>query len=145
MELAQEYLDQNPDKFLVNLAIKPGNLISIFLDGDKGVTIEDCISLSRQIEGNLDREEEDFELRVSSAGLDVPLKLIRQYKKNVNRMLDVKLQDDKSCQGTLVQVDEDGIELEKKLSKRQIKDGVEPKVRFSFSEVKEAKVVVSFK
>ncbi|MFA8449248.1 MAG: ribosome assembly cofactor RimP [Bacteroidales bacterium] len=144
MELAQDYLDLHPDKFMINLVIKPGNIISVFLDGDNGVAIEDCIELSRQIEGNLDREEEDFELRVSSAGLDTPLKLLRQYRKNIGRELDVTLLDQKVCRGTLKFVDENKIELEKKLSKRQIKEGVDAKIELSFDEIKESKVVITF-
>jgi len=73
---------ENKDVFLVDIRIRHGNRISVFLDSDTGVNIKTCAELSRYIEFNLDRESEDFELEVSSAGLDQPLKLLRQYVKN---------------------------------------------------------------
>ena len=79
LEIVNNALDGS-EKFLVNLKITPDNRIYVDIDGDNGITIDDCIELSRAIEGQLDREEEDFELTVSSAGADQPLKLTRQYR-----------------------------------------------------------------
>ena len=82
---------EGTDKFLVDLHISKDNRINVSIDGDNGINIDDCIELSRYIESHLDREVEDFELNVASAGLDTPLKLLRQYKKNVGRSLRVEL------------------------------------------------------
>ena len=82
LELVNQALE-GTDKFLVNLKVTPDN--RIYVDGDNGVTIDDCIELSRAIESRLDRDEEDFALDVSSAGADQPLKLTRQMVKNIGR------------------------------------------------------------
>ncbi|NCF75542.1 MAG: hypothetical protein GWO87_03600 [Xanthomonadaceae bacterium] len=76
---------QNTEKFLVDIKIKSGNKILVFLDSDKSITIKDCADINRYIISKLDKEKEDFELRVSSAGLDKPFKLLRQYKKNIGK------------------------------------------------------------
>jgi ribosome maturation factor RimP len=80
LELVEEHL-KGTDKFPVEVQIKGNNIITVIIDGDTGVTIDDCIRLSKHIESKLDRDTEDFELRVSSFGADKPLKMKRQYKK----------------------------------------------------------------
>ena len=86
--LVLEHL-QDTDKFLVQVMVKPANKILVFIDSDTNVTIADCVSLSRFIESKLDRETEDFELSVSSSGLDQPLLILRQYIKNLNKLVEV--------------------------------------------------------
>ena len=87
----QEVLDvalaEREHLFLIDLSINDANKISIILDGDFGVNLQDCIDVSRAVENNLDREEQDFSLEVASAGVSSPLKGIRQYKKNKGRTL----------------------------------------------------------
>ena len=100
LELVQGALE-GTDKYLVNLKVTPDNRIYVDIDGDNGVNIDDCIELSRAVESQLDRDEEDFELNVSSAGADSPLKLTRQYVKNVGRDLEVVMFDGKEAEGTL--------------------------------------------
>ena len=108
LELVNNALEGS-GKFLVNLKVTPDNRIYVDIDGDNGVTIDDCIELSRAIEGQLDRDEEDFALDVSSAGADQPLKLTRQYRKNVGRELEVVTVDGERAEGTLEDASDEGI------------------------------------
>ena len=88
--LLNQGLEENPSLFLVDLNISDSYKITVTLDGDNGVTLQDCIDISRAIEHNLDREENDFSLEVASAGLSTPLKMVRQYRKNLGRILKIK-------------------------------------------------------
>ncbi len=94
--------------FLVDLKILPGNRIEVFIDGDNGVGINECVDLSRHIEKSLDRDVEDFSLEVSSPGATIPLKLSRQYIKHIGRDVELKLTDGTSITGTLIEVGKDG-------------------------------------
>ena len=76
--------------FLVELKISEANHIQVFIDGDSLVSISDCVDLSKEIESELDRDEQDFELNVSSSGLDLPLRKKRQYKKHLTKLLKLK-------------------------------------------------------
>ena len=90
-DLLTEVLLDKPSVFLIDLKITDSFKIMVTLDGDNGVALQDCIDISRAIENNLDREEQDFSLEVASVGVGSPLKMVRQYKKNVGRTLIVKL------------------------------------------------------
>jgi len=131
------------DKFPVDVQIKGNNIITILIDGDTGVTIEDCIRLSKHIEANLDRDAEDFELRVSSFGADKPLKMKRQYKKNVGRELKVTLVDDTLITGKLDSMTDNFVTIKPKGDKK--KGGKVEAINIDFDEIKEASVVLSFK
>lgn len=150
-ELAEERIkDRDERLFIVELTISASNVIRLELDKTEGnVSIEDCMSVSRNIEHNLDREDADFELHVSSAGLDKPLRVHAQYVKNIGRDLDVKLKSKEKTTGTLIAVDETGVVL-----KREEKQAVEGKKKkelvvienkIAFSDIDEAKIVISFK
>lgn len=150
-QLAEERIkDRDERLFIVELSISASNVIRLELDKTEGnVSIEDCMSVSRNIEHNLDREDADFELHVSSAGLDKPLRVHAQYVKNIGRDLDVKLKSKEKTTGTLIAVDEAGIVL-----KREEKQAVEGKKKkelvvienkIAFSDINEAKIVISFK
>ena len=110
-ELLNEALEQKPELFLIDLTISEANQIRIIIDGDKGVTVQDCIDVSRAIDHNLDREEEDFALEVHSAGVAEPLTMIRQYKKNLGRKLKV-LTAEETIEGKLTQVDDEAVTLQ---------------------------------
>jgi ribosome maturation factor RimP len=128
------------DVFLVDVRIRHGNRISVFLDSDTAVNIKTCAELSRYIESNLDRESEDFELEVSSAGLDQPLKLQRQYVKNIGQDLKITTPDDKSFVAGLIAVHDETISLtipENKKLKTPKKE-----IDLPFKEIKEAKIVI---
>jgi len=99
------------DRFAVSVAVRSDNRIRIFIDSDTHVLIEHCIELSKFIESQLDREIEDFELNVSSSGLDQPYKLSRQYIKNIGREVAVLQKDNTKIEGTLLAADENGFTL----------------------------------
>lgn len=111
LELASKHL-QGSDVYVTGLKIGSDNHISIFIDGDNGVNIDNCVSLSRAIEGQLDREKEDFALDVSSHGATTPLTLPRQYRRHLGRTFEVKLLDGSRAEGNLIAFDEREIKLE---------------------------------
>jgi len=133
---------EGTDRFLVSLSVGKGNLINVFVDSDTNITIGECAKISRFIESELDREVEDFELRVSSPGLDHPFKLLRQYKKYIGREISVTTADDRKHKGVLISVTENDLELEEAKGKK----GKEKKVvKYLFNDIKEGKPVISFK
>lgn len=147
-QLLNEALDENPSLFLIDLKIDDSNKIQIILDGDNGVTLSDCIAVSRAVEHNLDREETDFALEVMSAGVSEPLKQPRQYQKNISRTLKVKTKDNETTEGILTEVSDNAITLEwearepKPLGKGKIT--VKKEAVLLFSDIAEAKVVINF-
>jgi ribosome maturation factor RimP len=145
--LVENILLEKPSLFLVDIAISDSYKISVTLDGDNGIVLQDCIDISRAIENNLDREEQDFSLEVASAGVSIPLKLIRQYKKNIGRTLKIKTAIE-TIEAQLEQVSEQSIVLSwtarepKKIGKG--KETVEHKREIPYSEIKEAIVIIIF-
>ena len=117
------------------------------MDGDQGISIKECMRISRHVEHNLDREEEDFSLEVTSPDISHPLTVQRQYKKNINRILKVKTQEEE-LEGTLVNTDENGISLQWKAREpKPIGKGkvtVQKNVTVPFESIKEAKVKITF-
>lgn len=146
-ELLEEALKEDESLFLIDFSVTADHSIKIILDGDKGITLKDCMRVSRAIEHNLDREETDFALEVTSAGAAAPLLMPRQYKKNIGRKLKVKTSED-NFEGNLTETDEKGIVLEWKAREpKPIGKGkvtVQKKQEIEFSEIKEAKVVLKF-
>jgi len=132
---------EGSDLFCVDLKIGKDNKISVFIDGDNGVTIKNCIDLSRKIEGNLDREVEDFELSVFSAGVGEALKLVRQYIKNIGRNISITTLDDKKVEGELVFADENKL-IVRQTPKRKKDNLVETEI--AFTNVKEGKIIIIF-
>ncbi len=147
-ELLEAALQEDPSLFLVDFTIDLDNKINVVLDGDQGVTLQDCIKVSRAIEHNLDREEEDFSLEVASAGATTPMVLPRQYAKNVGRKLAVRTTAGESVEGNLTAVTDAGIVLEWKAREpKPIGKGkvtVKKKKEIDFSDIKEAKVILKF-
>jgi ribosome maturation factor RimP len=146
-ELVGEKIE-NTDYYILSVEIKPGNNIRVELERMSPVSIEDCVEISRQIEHNLDREEEDFSLQVSSPGLDKPLRDHRQYIKNIGRDLKVKV-GDKEMQGELVDADQERIVLhvarKERVEGKKKKVLVEEDVELKYTEIKEAKIKINFK
>jgi ribosome maturation factor RimP len=142
-----EGLLEKPSVFLVDLTITDSFKIIVTLDGDNGVVLQDCIDISRVIENNLDREEQDFSLEVASVGVGSPLKFVRQYKKNVGRTLIVKLATE-TIEAELVEANDNFIILSwkarepKKLGKG--KETVQKRQEIPYTEIKEAIVTVTF-
>jgi ribosome maturation factor RimP len=118
LELVNAALDGS-DKYLVNLKVTPDNRIYIDIDGDNGVTIDDCIALSRTVENSLDRNDEDFALDVSSAGADQPLKLTRQFVKNIGRDVEVVCFDGQKIEGQLTAANDTQITVHVPGTKKQ--------------------------
>ena len=148
-----EILEEEPVYFLVDLRIKPTNNIKVFLDGDSGITIEKCVQVNRKLYKKLEEAalfpEGDFSLEVSSAGLDEPLKLFRQYKKNIGRQVEVQLQDGTQKEGQLMEVSEEGIVLEETTGK--LSNGkLPPKKKeisshtYLFNNIKSTKIQIVF-
>ena len=145
--LVVEELVEKPSVFLIDLIITDNFKISITLDDDNGVVLQDCIDISRAIENKLDREEQDFSLEVASVGVGSPLKFVRQYKKNVGRTLIVKLSTE-TIEAELVEANDNFIILSwkarepKKVGKG--KETVQKRQEILFTEIKEAIVTVTF-
>lgn len=140
-------LEENPSLFLIDLKVHPDNRIEVIIDGDNGITVEDCIAVSRAVEHNLDRDEEDFALQVMSAGVSEGLTHIRQYKKNIGRTLKVKTAEDK-IQGELISATDDGITLEWKTREpKPVGKGkvtVTKEASIDYKDIQEAKVMITF-
>ena len=145
--LVEEALSERPSVFLIDLTITDAFKIIVSLDGDNGVALQDCIDISRAIESNLDREEQDFSLEVASVGVGSPLKLIRQYKKNVGRTLIVKTGTE-IIEAELVEANDVFIILSwkarepKKVGKG--KETVQKELQLPYADIKEAIVTVPF-
>jgi ribosome maturation factor RimP len=136
---------EGSEVFLVDVLIKPNNKIYIFIDGDRDISIDDCISLSRHVEGSFDRDKEDFELNVSSTGLEMPLKMIRQYKKHLGKKVSILKNDGVKLNGVLDSVEDKGINLIPEVKGKKKKDDKTESMFISYSEIKETKRMVSFK
>lgn len=153
--IAKEKIEQiispklNEGLFIVDVTITPSNSITVVLDGDNGVGIDACVAISREVEAELDEEGVIFELVVTSAGVGQPLKLVRQYKKNIGREVEVLLNSGEKVSGELKVVAETDFEVEYTVlklpegGKRKVKV-VEKRV-IPYNEVKSTKVLVSFK
>ncbi len=135
--------------FVVDITVTPGNGIEILVDGDQGISIQKCVEISRHIEGNLDRETDDFALNVSSPGLGRPLKVHRQYLKNIGQKVEVARSGAEPLTGILKSVDNEGFDLE--FTTREKLEGSKRKIetlqvqRVLFSEGALVKNVISFK
>jgi len=145
--LLEEALAENTALFLIELAFLPGNKIHVVVDGDTGISLKECIRISRNIDQNLDREEEDFSLEVTSPDIAEPLKVLRQYQKNINRILNVKT-NDSTLEGTLTEVTDAHIVLvwkarePKPIGKGKVT--VEKTATIAHKEITEAKVKIIF-
>lgn len=146
-ELLAKALEENKKLFLIDFSITPDNTIRIVLDGDEGVNLKDCIAISRAIEHNLDREEHDFSLEVTSAGAVEPIVMARQYRKNIGRNLVVKTAAE-NYEGNLTEASENSITLEwKEREPKPVGKGkrtVQKRKKIAISEIDEAKVKLKF-
>jgi ribosome maturation factor RimP len=151
LELAEERMNElNCGLFVVDLTISSTNVIHLELDKTEGyVSINECMSVSRNIEHNLDRESADFELHVSSAGLDKPLRVLAQYTKNIGREVKVVTTDGKKQEGLLIAASEKELTLEtsrkEKLEGKKKKELIVEQHVFPMNQIKETKIVISFK
>lgn len=148
VKLVEEKLVSSSN-YLVDVAVQPGNIIVVEIDNDESVCIDDCVELSRYLEDHLDRDVEDFELEVGSAGITSPFKVLRQYQKNIGNEVEVLLTAGVKLTGVLKSADENGIVL---TVEKQIKpEGAKRKVTvkedqpYTYSEIKYTKYLIRFK
>lgn len=147
-QLLNEALAENETLFLVDFSISESNKITILIDGDQGMPISECVRISRFIQKELDQDELDYSIDVSSPGIDLPLQNIRQYKKNLNRKLKVTTNEDDVFEGTLIEVDDDKIILSWKQREPKPtgkgKHTIEKVEEIKYTEIKEAMVQIIF-
>ena len=144
-EIVESYLE-NSDKYLIDVKLEPGDRIVVEIDGDTPVSIDDCIALTKHIESQFDREVEDFELEVGSAGISQAFKLLRQYRNAIGREVETLLKTGKKYTGILKAANENAIVL---TVKKQVKpEGakrkmtIEEDLTFDHSEIKYTKYVI---
>ena len=142
----QAILAEEPSYFMVELRTGPSNNIKLFLDGDGGITIDKCVKVNRALYKKIEEagifREGDFSLEVSSAGLDHPLRLIRQYRKNTGRLVELQLLDGVKLEGRLTEVNEDGIIVEETKGKNKKKELIRHSVLFN--NIKTTKIQIVF-
>ncbi|WP_413511158.1 ribosome assembly cofactor RimP [Myroides odoratus] len=147
-ELLDAALAEKQELFLIEMTISSDNKILVILDGDHGVNLQGCIDISRAIEHNLDKEEHDFALEVASAGATAPLKLLRQYNKNIGRKLSLVTLSQEKYEATLTEVRAEAIVLQWKAREAKAvgkgKVTVEKQAVIPFENIKEASVIISF-
>ena len=145
--LVEERLN-GTDYYLVDISVSKDNAISIEIDNDNGVNIDDCVALSRYVEENLDREKEDFELEVGSSGITSPFKILRQYLKNIGKEVEMLLKGGIKLVGILKNADENGatITIEKKVKTLGAKraTAVEEDLTYTYDEIKYTKYLIRF-
>ncbi len=143
----EEAIAENPSLFLIDWKITPDDKIIILADGDEGLSVEDIVRISRYVENNLDREECDFALEVSSPGVGSNLTMPRQFVKNLGRTLEVTLSD-KVMEGEIVEADEEGVTIfwesreQKPVGKGKIT--VENEEKINYADIKKAIIKVTF-
>lgn len=150
-KLAQERIDElDRGLFIVDISISSSMVINLEIDKENGnVAIDDCVSVSRNVEHNLDREEIDFELHVSSAGLDKPLRVLPQFTKNIGREVEMVMADGSKKKGILQGATEESLVVEtvrtEKPEGKKKKETIVENETIPMSEIKETKIVISFK
>ena len=140
---------EGKDYFLVEVTISPGDKILVEIDHKEGVWIEDCVELSRYVESKLDREEEDYELEVGSAGIGQPFKVLQQYINHIDKEVEVLTKDGRKLSGVLKEVDEMHfvVAVQKKVKEEGAKRPklVDEDLSLKYDEIKYTKYLISFK
>jgi ribosome maturation factor RimP len=150
LELIDErFAELDNGLFLVDLTISKTNQINIEIDKHiGGVSVKDCMAVSRNVEHNLDREEADFELHVSSAGIDRPLRVLAQYVKNIGRSVELLMNDGTELEGVLKAATETEIEIEtsrvEKIEGKKKKETIVEQLVLPLTKIKETKIVITF-
>jgi len=146
-ELVEEKIADRPELFLVSIKMLPNNKLIIHVDGDEGISIQDCAAISRHVGFHLEEEntiEKAYNLEVSSPGVGEPLLLTRQYHKNIGRDLSVKQADGKVKEGKLLAVIDNAITIEEKVREKGKKVQL-VEAQIEFNNIVETKVLISFK
>ena len=145
--LVEEKIADRPELFLVEVKMLPNNKLIIHVDGDEGISIQDCVAISRHVGFHLEEEntiEQAYNLEVSSPGVGEPLKLLRQYNKNIGRSVSVKLMGGQKKEGKLLEVAESSILIEESV-KEKGKKAVAVETTVPFNDILETSVLISFK
>lgn len=153
IQLIEEKIADRPDLFIVDVKMHSSGLLTILMDGDQGIGIKECADISRHVGFFLEEEnviDQAYNLEVSSPGLDMPLKLLRQYSKNLNRSVSVKLTDGTNHEGKLIAVNDTGITLEENVKPARSAGEKNKKAKLiensiPFDQIVETKVLISFK
>ncbi|NGF57396.1 ribosome assembly cofactor RimP [Parapedobacter sp. SGR-10] len=146
-ELVQEKIADREDLFIVRIKMHNNGILEILLDGDKGISIDDCVAVSRHVGFHLEEEnviDRAYRLEVSSPGIDSSLLLLRQYIKNIGRNVRLKLTDGHKEEGKLLSATDDLLVLEQKVKEKGKKAALKT-VEFPMDQVQETKVLISFK
>ena len=135
-----------PDVFLVEVRIKPTNNVKVFLDADNGISIERLVQFNRRLYKEFEEEQvfsnNDFSLEISSPGLDEPLKLNRQYKKNIGRFVEVVQTDGARTEGKLISAEEEQVVVEEEKGKGKKKEMIQHII--PFTNIKTTKIQIKF-
>ena len=142
-KLVKEFIN-GTDLFLVAVKVSGAGKITVLADKNAGITIDECVSISRFIEKNLNRDEDDYELMVSSPGLEMPFMVIEQYYKNAGKKVEVTNNDGIKVTGLLRNVTKGGFEIETEVKvKGKAKEKKE--ISFNYDQVKSTREIISFK
>lgn len=147
-EIVEKHLEES-SIFLVDVIVRPGNLIVVEIDSDGSIGIDDCVDLNRNIESHLDRDEEDYELEVGSAGVTSPFKIPRQYEKNIGNEVEILTKGGQKLSGVLKSSDDNGFVVT--ITKMVKPEGAKKKVAvdedltFGYEDVKYTKYLIRFK
>jgi ribosome maturation factor RimP len=147
-DLVNEKIADREDLFLVDVKMHSNGKLIILVDGDNGIGIQDCVSISRHVGFHLEEDntiEHAYNLEVSSPGIDTPLKQKRQYQKNLGRLISVKQTDSNKREGKLLQVKDEGVILEEKVKQEKGKKAQLVENFVPFDQIAETKVLISFK
>tara|TARA_B100000941_G_C28300582_1_gene446280 strand:- start:209 stop:673 length:465 start_codon:yes stop_codon:yes gene_type:complete len=146
-KILSEILENHKSLFLVELVFSSKNDIKVLLDGDEGVTLRDCTSINSEIKKKLNQDETNYSVEIGSCGIDYPLKMIRQFKKNISRKIEIIDLDDRKHTGTLAKVSKASFEI--KWKERQPKKIGKGKVtvaftkNFNFGEYKKVQIILN--
>lgn len=146
-ELIEEKISDRADLFIVSITMLKNGILEILLDGDQGISIEDCVGVSRHVGFHLEEEnviENAYRLEVSSPGIDSSLKLLRQYIKNIGRDVKIKTIEGQKHEGTLLSATETQVVIQEKVKEKGKKAELKEAV-FPIEQIKETKVLISFK
>ena len=145
-DFIKNFISGSKDLFLVDVKIAPGNKVTVLLDGDHGVTIENCTVINKGLYKFIEETEifgeNNFSLEVSSFGVDSPLQLLRQYKKNIGRTIEVVFIDGTKAEGVLIDVSEDEIKIEQKTGKGN--KMTKQTTTILFNQIKHTTVLITF-
>ncbi len=146
-QVVENKIDSN-NQFIVEIAVKPGNKIVVSLDSFSGIGIDDCVAVTRAIEANFDREVEDYELEVSSAGLSEPFRVKQQYQKNIGQTVEILFNNGQKIKGKLGSITDDGVNIESekiiKIEKTKKKQIIYEQQFVEFEKIKNTKLVLKF-